>query len=155
MTQMFRIVSSSAHRSAVLASLVTLVLGIAAAGCGYSAPTAPYTAPVTGSSVIGSYTATVITSTDGDVTTDRLGAGASLSLAIAADHTTSGALVDAGETFDMAGIWTFDGTTVRITQDADSFVRFMRFVVTGNTLVGDGTFEGERFHAVLVPKAGL
>ena len=132
-------------------SFVVLVLGAGAAGCGYSSPTAPY---ANGAYPTGSYAATVITSTDGAVTTDRIGAGGSLSLTLNADLTTAGALVDGGETFDMAGRWTFDGTTVRITQDAVTFVRDMRFVVTGTSLVGDGTFDGEQFHAVLVPKAG-
>jgi len=152
MTRMYRVVSAVASRRGALALFVMLVSGVAAVGCGYSTPTMPYTPAIPGY-LIGNFTATVITSTDGDVTTDRLGAGSTLSIALAADHTTSGALVDAGTTFDMTGIWTFDGTTVRITQDAGTFVRVMPFVVTGMSLVGDGTFEGVRFHAVLVPAA--
>jgi hypothetical protein len=149
MTQISRVLPSAARRQGVLASFVTLVLGVVAAGCGYTAPTMP---TIAGGYVAATYTATALTSTDGTVTTDRLANGSSLSIALAPDQTTSGTLVDADATFDMTGIWSFDGTTVRITQDADTFVRVMRFVVTGNTLVGDGTFGGERFHAVLTPR---
>jgi hypothetical protein len=109
----------------------------------------------TTANVAGAYTATAFTTTSG-VTTNRLGAGASLTLTLAAGGAVTGQLFVPGGAegggnlnADMAGTWTLAGSTVEFTQAADTFVRDMSFVASENRLTGDATFSGTTIHVVL------
>ena len=99
--------------------------------------------------------ATTFLATTGGVTTNLLTSGASVTLILGADGTTSGRLfvpasvapqVDAS----LAGTWTFfNATDIDITSTTDTFIRDMLFSVGGNTLVGDQTFGATRIQIVL------
>ena len=105
----------------------------------------------------GDYTAHAIVTTDRSGTVDWIAAGATLTMSLAQNGTTSGHLfvpgggaagADVNE--DMAGTWLFIGGTVSFGQTADSFVRNMDFVPTPNRLSSDHTFsDGTRFRVVL------
>lgn len=104
--------------------------------CGRSTPTS--------SDIVGVYAATTLTTTTSGVATDQLAAGASLTITINSDGTTTGRLVapDAGFDESMAGTWTLSGNTVEFTQSADSFVRNMAFTASRNRLEGQKDFGG-------------
>ena len=114
--------------------------------------------PVTPETVAGTYVATTFT-LSGAVTEDVLEAGGSLTITFDAGGTTSGSLFlpatsSASEgvdfTADMAG--TFDLTDddrIRIAQDADSFVRVLRWKVDGNLISGSNTVAGVTVTVVL------
>ena len=77
--------------------------------------------------------------------------GATFSISLAPDGTTSGRLFIPGSNedgsdfdVDMAGTWTLSGDTVRFTQTADSFVRDMAFIAHENRLRGDHTVGDDR-----------
>ena len=110
----------------------------------------------TTANVAGAYTATVFTATTGGVTTNLLGAGATLTVTLAEGGTVTGHLFVPGGAegggdldADLAGTWTLTGSTVRFTQAADTFVRDVFFVASENRLTGDATFSGTAIHVVL------
>ena len=84
-----------------------------------------------------------------------LASGASVTLILGADGTTSGRLfvpasitpqVDA----PLTGPWTFfNATDIDLASNSDTFLRDMLFTVGGNTLVGDQTFGAVRIQIVL------
>lgn len=104
--------------------------------CGDDDPAAP-----TGS-IAGTYVATSFR-VDGD---DLLGSGATLSLTLTSAGTVSGRLfVPEGEDggaleADMVGTYELDGSTVRISQEADTFVRDATWTWLGDFL--DGVWAG-------------
>ena len=109
------------------------------------------------SNVTGSYTATTFTTTSGGVTTDHLADGASFTITLRADGTTTGRLfIPGGDEgggdldADMAGTWTLTGSTVEFTQTADTFVRDMPFTASRNRLGGIATFSGTTIRVTLV-----
>jgi hypothetical protein len=98
-------------------------------------------------SVAGSYTATILTSTTGGVTTNHLTAGGSLLITLAPNGTTTGALFVPGGAAgggdldaDMAGTWTLSAAVVAFTQGSDTFVRDIAFTASANRLRGTCTF---------------
>jgi hypothetical protein len=110
--------------------------------------------PVSPLTVVGTYTATQLTTTTGGVTTNQLAAGASVTLVLAADGTTVGRLFVPASTspaIDVAlnGTWNFSNGDIDLTSSADTFLRDMLFDVSGNTLVGDQTFGATRIQIVL------
>ena len=115
------------------------------------------TVPATGGSAFGSLT---FSTTKSGVTVDQAARGAEIRLVLATNGTTSGSLVvpdvelEDGErdTFvaDLAGTWRVEGNTVRLTHDADTFLRDMPLVVNGNRLEGDRTFGDVRVRVALV-----
>lgn len=123
----------SARRGMHFASLVLLGL-LAACGSDDLGP-----APL---DVAGSYSATVFTVVpDGMPSIDALAEGSTLSIVIAADNAVTGTLalpaaVTGDEAFqaNMAGTAVVDGTTVRFTQSADSFVRDLTWTIDGTAL---------------------
>ena len=125
-------------------------LALSIAACGDNGPNVP-----TQQAVAGTYMATTFLATTGGVTTNLLTSGASVTLILGADGTTSGRLfvpasvapqVDAS----LAGTWTFfNATDIDITSTTDTFIRDMLFSVGGNTLVGDQTFGATRIQIVL------
>ncbi|MFN2565350.1 MAG: hypothetical protein ABR499_10120 [Gemmatimonadaceae bacterium] len=123
--------------------MVTLLLA-AAVGCGSA------TAPSV-QAVAGTYAATQLNTTANGTTTDQLAAGASITLTLNPNGTTSGEFIVPGELDeDLTGTWTLNGTTVELSHSADTFLRDMPFQVQGNALVGDQTFGGTRVRVRLV-----
>ena len=126
--------------------LVVSLLAATLSGCGGS--TAPN--PI----IEGPYTATTFRVVpQGQALIDVLAAGGSLSITIAPNGTTTGTLnvpasAAGGTAFtaSMAGTAVLTGSTVRFTQNADSFVRNLDRTVSGKTLsvqgltAGSGTF---------------
>jgi hypothetical protein len=106
--------------------------------------------------VAGDYTATTLTTTSGGVTTNQLAGGASLTIALAPNGTTTGHLfvpggAEGGGDFDadMAGTWTLTGSTVAFAQTADTFIRDMPFTAARNQLSGNATFSGTTIRVTL------
>lgn len=121
------------------------------AGCGDS-PTEPSPADV-----VGSYAATTLTVDDGDSTIDALAEGASLTITLGSDGTTTGTFVvpaslsESGEEeqADLEGTWTLDGSSVRFDQQADTFLRDIALQVTDGALEGEEDFGSEAVRVVL------
>ena len=109
---------------------------------------------------VGSYTAVSFVTTGNSGQRNEILAGSTLVLNLNANGTTSGHLhiAASGGTpafdADMAGTWVRAGTTVDITQSADTFVRDMPFELTpypGGTwdLVGNAGFSGTQVQITL------
>ncbi|MGH2356601.1 MAG: hypothetical protein ACRDGJ_01135 [Candidatus Limnocylindria bacterium] len=106
--------------------------------------------------VAGSYSATTFTAASGAGTLDLLGLGASVTVTLAADGTTTGRLFvpgggEGGEDLDedLTGTWTLDGSTVTFSQTADTFIRDAAFTAGRDRLTGEGTFDGQTIRLVL------
>jgi hypothetical protein len=107
--------------------------------------------------VAGTYSLqTFRTITDTNGTKDWVAAGATFSLVLAANGTTTGQLFipggdeDGGDfSADMTGTWTLTDRTVEFDQGADSFVRDFPFSAGENTLTMDRTIPGLRLTVVL------
>lgn len=107
--------------------------------------------------VAGSYEATVLTATQAGTEHDFIAAGATINLVLDEDGTTAGHLsipasdLSGGEAVDadMTGSWTLEGTTVHITQSADTFIRDLPLAVAGDDLTGDATFDDVQVHLVM------
>jgi hypothetical protein len=102
--------------------------------------------------VVGTYSLQTLTTTDTSGTTDWVASGATLTLTIAANGTTSGNLfipgaAEGGGDFnaDMAGTWSLSGAVITFDQTADTFVRDMDFSAGKDRLAGDQSFS---FNAV-------
>jgi hypothetical protein len=125
-------------------TLVASLFIATALACG-DGPTAPSV-----NAVAGTYTATRLRTTEGGTTTDQLAAGASITLTLNANGTTSGQFTVPGElNANLAGTWTLNGTTVELSHSADTFLRDTSFEVRNNTLVGDETFGSTRVEVTL------
>jgi hypothetical protein len=100
--------------------------------------------------VAGTYTATQLSTTETGTTTNQLAAGASITLTLNANGTTSGRFIVPNELdADLAGTWTLSGSTVTLSHSADTFLRDMPLQVRGNSLMGDQTFSGTRVQLTL------
>jgi hypothetical protein len=128
-----------------------MLLSVAAA-CGSDKSTGPDMGDVAGS-----YEAAVLTATQDGTAHDFIAAGATIHLVLDEDGTTAGHFfvpasdLSNGEAVDadMAGSWTLDGTTVHISQSADTFIRDLPLEVEGNSLTGDATFDDVKVHLVM------
>lgn len=110
--------------------------------------------------VAGSYTASSFTVTSLAGTSDLLASGATASVNLASDGTTTGRLFvpggsENGEDLDedLTGTWTLSGSTVTFNQTADTFIRDVEFTATRNRLSSEGTF-GEFTIRLVLSKAG-
>ena len=135
------------HQFRRVTAALAMAMSVSVAACGSDDSVSPM-------SVVGSYTATQLTTTTGGVTTNQLAAGASVTLVLSADGTTVGRLFVPASTapaVDVAlnGTWNFSNGDVDLTSSADTFLRDMLFDVSGNTLVGDQTFGATRIQIVL------
>jgi len=138
-----------ARNAALLAAAMLLSF---TAACGSDKSTGPDL-----EDVAGSYEATVLTATQAGTEHDVIAAGAIIELVLDEDGTTAGHLsipasdLSNGEAVDadMAGSWTLDGTTVHITQSADTFIRDLPLAVDGSNLTGDATFDDVQVHLVM------
>ncbi|MBA3445581.1 MAG: hypothetical protein H0T58_12120 [Gemmatimonadales bacterium] len=106
--------------------------------------------------VAGSYQAATLTATLGDLTTDLLELGSTLTMTLNADGTTEGRLLgpslgEGGQDLDvdLAGTWTLTGSTVNFDQQGYTFVRDVPFTAERNRLTGEGTFLGTTIVVVL------
>lgn len=142
-------------RPAFRKSRAMLLLGLPALLLGCEDSTSP-----SGNSAAGDYTAIYFVTTGSSGQRNEIQAGSTLVLNLNANGTTSGHLHIAASTgsaafdADMAGTWTQTGTTVDISQSADTFVRDMPFElapdpVGGWDLVGDHVFSGTLFQVTL------
>lgn len=135
----------------LLTRIAPLLLGLAAIGCDSTDPFGPE----------GDYEAIVLLTTSGtSPVKNQLALGGSLQLNLHSDGTTSGHLHfvasggDPAFDADMTGTWIQDGSTIDITQAADTFVRDMVFMIErlgGNELMltGDQVFDGTRVNVTL------
>ena len=121
---------------------VTLWLGLVGCGDDGFNPTVD--------DVAGTYQATVFTFDGGSGPTDLLAIGASVTITLALDGTTSGRMLVPGVAAggedldaDLAGTWTLSGTTVTFDQAADTFMRDVPFTAEPSRLRGQGTFGEE------------
>ena len=99
--------------------------------------------------VPGSYHATTFTLSSGGPAVNLLALGASFTMALATDHTTTGRLiippsVTGGENIDesLDGTWQQSHHTVYFDGPADTFVRDVPFVVRGASLSGEWVSPG-------------
>jgi hypothetical protein len=124
---------------------VALCLALAVAGCGDDDD--PFSPTV--ENVAGSYTASTFTAESDLVgTLDLLAMGATVSVTLNEDGTTTGRLFvpEGGEEggdldVDLAGTWSLTGDTVTFSQTGDSFIRDVDFVASENRLTGEGKFD--------------
>ncbi len=133
------------------------------------------TAPITASSLAGSYLASsqvptgsgatigalTFTTTQDGVVTDWLAKGAEIEIDLSANGTTSGRLFipnlnddgeeQAGVNFDesLAGTWKLEGDQLTLSHEADTFIRDMTFTVTDGVISGTHTFGGVAIHVTL------
>ena len=121
---------------------VTLWLGLVSCGADGFSPTVEL--------VAGTYQATTFTFNGGSGTTDLLATGASVTITLASDGTTSGRMVVPGVgagggdlDADLAGTWALTGVTVTFDQAADTFMRDVPFTAEPSRLRGEGTFGEE------------
>ena len=110
----------------------------------------------TTANVVGDYTVQTLTTTDTSGTVDWVTAGATWTISLAANGTTSGHLFIPGAgqgggdfNADMVGTWTLSGDSIQFDQTADSFVRDMSFAALENRLTGDHMFSGTRVQVAL------
>ena len=117
-------------------------------------PTSASVSGVYGAS--GNFGAFRLVTTDGEGTIDWLEAGASITLRLNADRTTSGELfIPGGDedgndyTADLTGTWSLNGNTVEFEHESDTFLRDMPFTVHRDRLEGDETFGETRVEVTL------
>jgi hypothetical protein len=109
-------------------------------------------------SLAGSYVATDFRVTPtGQASIDVLGAGGTLSIAIAANNTTTGSLnvpgsVTGGAPFtaSMAGTAMLSGSTVTFQQSADTFVRDLSWTRSGTTLSVTNQAAGSATYTIVL-----
>jgi hypothetical protein len=106
--------------------------------------------------VAGSYTATTFTTTSPVGTINLLSLGATLTLSLDADGTTTGQLfvpngAEDGSDLDadLAGTWSLTGSTVTFDQAADTFIPDVEFTAERDRLTGQDTFSGATIRLVL------
>lgn len=132
-------------------ALATLFPLLAVMACGSDNSTGPDMDDVSGA-----YDATTFTASALGTDHDLLQSGASIHLVLEADGTTTGRLIVpasdlTGESVDadLAGTWSLKGSTVTLSQDADTFIRDVPLTVDGSQLVGDQTIQGVTIHVIL------
>jgi hypothetical protein len=136
-------------RSVIRRSLLALALG--AVACGDDDSFSP-----TVDTVAGSYTATTFTLSTVVGEINLLAGGATVTLDLAADRTTTGRLFvpngnDDGTDLDedLTGTWSLNGSTVTFEHSAESPIPDIDFTATANQLTGENTFSGGTLRLVL------
>jgi hypothetical protein len=131
--------------------VVALSLAIGLAACGDDDSFSP-----TVETVAGSYTATTFTLSSAVGTINLLGAGATVTIVLETDGSTTGRLFvpggdDDGSDLDQSleGTWTLTGDTVTFDQTADTFLPEVQFTATANRLTGEGSVSGGTLRLVL------
>jgi len=97
--------------------------------------------------LVGVYEAIVFTTEEDGTTIDRLATGASITLTLELEGSTTGRLFVPGGGEDgsdldaeLTGSWTLNGDTVELSHAADTFLRDMTFTAEGMQLSGQATF---------------
>jgi hypothetical protein len=114
--------------------LVLLAVGPVLACSDSSTPTSP-------PDPVGGYSATEFTTTANGVTVDQLAEGVTLTLTLAADGSTGGALFvpAAGQSpLDLTGTWTRKGTTVTFHHPLQTFLDVLPFDLVDKQLTAEG-----------------
>jgi hypothetical protein len=131
--------------------VVALSLAIGLAACGDDDSFSP-----TVETVAGSYTATTFTLSSAVGTINLLGAGATVTVVLEADGSTTGRLFLPGGDEDgsdldqsLEGTWTLTGDTVTFDQTGDTFLPEVQFTATANRLTGEGSVSGGTVRLVL------
>jgi hypothetical protein len=137
-------VRTKLHRAA---AVLACAAALSVSACGDNGPTSP-------GSLAGTYVATQLLTTTNGVTTNLLAAGASITLVLNADGTTTGRLfIPASFTpavdETLNGTWEFTNGDVDLTSSNDTVLRDLVFAVSGNALVADQTFDATRIQVVL------
>lgn len=134
-----------------LRAVVGGLVAVAALGsCKVGDPFAP-----TVENMAGNYTAGRLVTADAAGFVDWIKAGASLTLTLSSDGTTSGRLFMPGGApggdldADMAGTWLLVGHTVFLGQAAETFMRGIDFTAAQDRLAGDQTF-GDSLRVIVV-----
>ena len=106
-------------------------------------------------SLAGTYVATRFT-LSGEIVGDVLAEGGSLTITLNADGTTTGLLSVPGSLLDgedfsasMGGTFTIGDQTLTFSQEEDTFVRDVTWIVDGSELRASGTFSGVSVIVVL------
>ena len=128
-----------------------LALALSAVACGDDDSFSP-----TVETVAGSYTATTFTVSSVVGSVNLLAGGATVTLDLATDGTTTGRLfVPEGELdgsdldADLTGTWSLTDSTVTFEQSANTFIPDVDFIASSNRLTGEGTFSGGTLLLVL------
>lgn len=131
--------SATPHGLSLLLPLVVLA-GLAATACDDDGDRAA-------TNVAGTYGATVIETDEGGQKVDQLATGASITLTLNADGSTTGHFFvpeseeeDTPFDTDLTGTWTRDDDTIAFSHDADTVLREIDFMVGDGELTG--TFDG-------------
>ena len=102
------------------------------------------------------YTASRLETVSGGITTNQLDGGATLTLQLAANGTTTGRLFlpgggDGGGDLDesLAGTWTLAGSSVDLTEAADTFLRDIVLTASEGQLIGELTSAGTTIRVTL------
>src|SRR3954466_14717975 len=111
-----------------ISAALTCALMLSVAACGDKGVTSP-------AAVAGTYIATQLTTTTGGVTTNQLAAGASVTLVLGVDGTTTGRLFIPPSASPMVdqplnGTWSFVNGDIDLNSTADTFLRDMLFAVS-------------------------
>ncbi len=137
-----------------------IILGLIGTGCFREDAVAPEAQLA----LVGTYTAegafgAIVFTTEapgGGQPVDWLARGASIRLDLNADMTTTGRMYvpgadeDGGDIdADLAGTWAFEDGVVRLSHEADTFLRDMDLVVEGDRIVGEETWS-QTVHVELV-----
>lgn len=141
------------------AATVSAGLLVLFAGCGDGDGNGSFSPTV--DNVAGTYSATTFTAnTTATGTVDLLALGASVTVTLAPDGSTTGNLFVPGIVVggadvdeDLTGTWTLSGSTVTFNQTADTFIRDLDFAATENQLTSEGVFDGATLRIVLTKTA--
>lgn len=130
-------------------SALILVVGLGA--CGDDDSFSP-----TVETVAGTYTASTFTLSSPIGTVNLLAGGATVTMVLDADGSTTGHLFvpggdDDGSDLesDLTGTWVLTGDTVTFQQAADSFIPDVQFIATANRLTGERTTTAGTIRLVL------
>ena len=138
---------------------VALLFAASIVGCGSDKGPTEFGGGGGGASLVGNYTATQWVTTGGSGQTNQIVAGSSLTITLNSNGSTTGHMHligsagNPGVDADMAGSWNVNGSVVRFSQNADTFVSDMAFNVVPNgakwALEGDQVFSGTRVQITL------
>jgi hypothetical protein len=128
-----------------------LALVTALAACGDDDSFSP-----TVETVAGSYAASTFTLSTSIGTINLLAGGATITVTLASDGSTTGRLFMPGADEDgsdldedLSGTWTLTGDTVTFDQSADTFIPDVEFTATSNRLTGEDNVSGGTLRLVL------
>lgn len=132
------------HGSALRLALALALVPLLACSDASSAPNS--------SDPVGVYMASEFTTSANGITTDQLAEGVTLTLRLAEDGTTSGALSVPSASdapVDLGGSWTQVGSTVTFQHPLQTFIDKLAFTLDGNHLSTEGLVGPNLIHVAL------